>query len=493
MCSCSSGPILRRLGRRCELIGEAAASIAVDRTALDYVRVFASRSGVVGMPLGSLKLPGGFAYNYIHVRRGDVDLLPDDDLVLEFGDRVGVLCHRADFDAVRRFFGDSIKGVADFSYISLGVGAAMGLLVGLIPIPIPGVGRITLETRRGPAGCARAWPPPSHRNRVDTAAVGEPGAAKLRAHGVPGAGRHRVGTQVRHDGGGERPHAASARRHHHARADRGDDDRGTAARNSCRRSVRRRLRCDRESRHPGVREPRRPLGAARHRLRDGVSVGDSREDLVRSDRRIGPRQLKAAMIARGGRKAIAAIALALSVSATTHAQGRTDVVTLANGDRITGEIVRLERGRLEFKTDDAGTLYLEWDKLSSLVSTRLVEVLTTDGRRFLGSLGPAAVRSITVVTSEVSLQMSEVTLITPIGTSFWRQLDGSIDAGFSYTKSSGVAQLNVNSDTVPQARVPGTPHGVAHPDEERRRFGSRRSGVRWKCRICVIRGSAGSS
>jgi len=78
------------------------------------------------------------------VRRGDVDLLPDDDLVLEFGDRVGLLCHRANFDPVRRFFGDSIKGVADFSYISLGVGAAMGLLIGLIPFPIPGVGRVTL-------------------------------------------------------------------------------------------------------------------------------------------------------------------------------------------------------------------------------------------------------------------------------------------------------------------------------------------------------------
>jgi hypothetical protein len=156
------------------------------------------------------------------------------------------------------------------------------------------------------------------------------------------------------------------------------------------------------------------------------------------------------MIGRGGRTAIVAIAVALSVSATTHAQGRTDVVTLANGDRITGEIVQLERGRLEFKTDDAGTLYLEWDKLSSLVTTRPVEVLTTDGRRFLGSLGPAVARSTTVVTSEgeVSLQMSEVTLITPIGTSFWRQLDGSVDAGFSWTQSSGVAQLNVNSDTV---------------------------------------------
>ena len=132
------------VGRAVEHVGEAAASIAADRSALDYVRVFASRSAVVGMPLGGLALPGGFAYRYIHVRRGDADLLPDDGLVLEFGDRVGVLCHRADFDAVRRFFGDSIKGVADFSYISLGVGAALGLLVGLIPLPIPGVGRITL-------------------------------------------------------------------------------------------------------------------------------------------------------------------------------------------------------------------------------------------------------------------------------------------------------------------------------------------------------------
>ena len=70
------------------------------------------------------------------------------------------------------------------------------------------------------------------------------------------------------------------------------------------------------------------------------------------------------MMTGRGTKAIAAIALALSVGATTHAQGRTDVVTLPNGDRITGEIKRLERGRLEFKTDDAGTLYLEWDKIA---------------------------------------------------------------------------------------------------------------------------------
>jgi len=140
------------------------------------------------------------------------------------------------------------------------------------------------------------------------------------------------------------------------------------------------------------------------------------------------------------------------------AQGRTDVVTLPNGDRITGEVVRLDRGRLEFKTDDAGTLYLEWDKLATVQATRPMEVVTEDGRRFLGSLGPAASRMLRVVGSDepVSVAMAEVTIIRQIGSSFWSKLDGSIDAGYSYTRSSGVAQLNVNWETyyrTPAARA----------------------------------------
>jgi hypothetical protein len=147
---------------------------------------------------------------------------------------------------------------------------------------------------------------------------------------------------------------------------------------------------------------------------------------------------------------IFSVLAAAALTAAPAAQGNTDVVTLSNGDRITGEVKRLDRGRLEFSTDDAGTLYLEWDKLVSVVATRQFEVVTNDGRRFLGSLGPAAVRSVSVAAPDttVTLAMAEVSIVTPIGASFWRKLDGSFDAGFSYTRSSGVAQLNVNSDTV---------------------------------------------
>ena len=97
--------------------------------------------------------------------------------------------------------------------------------------------------------------------------------------------------------------------------------------------------------------------------------------------------------------ALVALGLALCPGAALHAQPKTDVVTFANGDRITGEVKQLDRGRLEFSTDDAGTLYLEWDKLVSVVAARIVEVVTTDGRRFLARTGDGDEKTVDLLTS----------------------------------------------------------------------------------------------
>jgi putative transport protein len=111
---------------------------------LDFLRVFVSRPALVGQPLGELVLPDGVQYLVVHVRRGDADLLGRPDLVLESGDRVGILTDRASFPAVRKFFGDSIKGTAEFSYVSIGLGLALGFLVGAIHVPLPGIGKLTI-------------------------------------------------------------------------------------------------------------------------------------------------------------------------------------------------------------------------------------------------------------------------------------------------------------------------------------------------------------
>ena len=64
--------------------------------------------------------------------------------MLESGDRVGVLAHRGDFAAMRKFFGDSIKTTAEFSYIGIGIGMALGFLLGAIQFPLPAIGKISL-------------------------------------------------------------------------------------------------------------------------------------------------------------------------------------------------------------------------------------------------------------------------------------------------------------------------------------------------------------
>jgi putative transport protein len=139
------GPTREALAEASRILGEAAPGhIVKDRRDLDYLRVFASRPTVVGRTLGNLDLPGEKAGIIVQLRRGDADIEPRPDLVLESGDRVGLLAHRGDFAAMRKFFGDSIKATAEFSYIGIGIGMALGFLIGAIQLPLPGIGKISV-------------------------------------------------------------------------------------------------------------------------------------------------------------------------------------------------------------------------------------------------------------------------------------------------------------------------------------------------------------
>jgi putative transport protein len=124
--------------------------LARDRSDLSYQRFFVSKSHLTGVALGELAMPPDFPLHILHLRRHDMDIVPRPDTTLEIGDRIGVLVPPANIAAARAFFGDSLKSTAEFSYVSVGIGMVLGVLLGLVPIPLPGVGTVNLGIGGGP-------------------------------------------------------------------------------------------------------------------------------------------------------------------------------------------------------------------------------------------------------------------------------------------------------------------------------------------------------
>ena len=68
---------------------------------------------------------------------------------------------------------------------------------------------------------------------------------------------------------------------------------------------------------------------------------------------------------------------------------KTDVIYIDNGDRITGEIVKLERGILEYKTDNLSTLRVKWEYVVRISSNLQYDIELESGARYIGIIEQA--------------------------------------------------------------------------------------------------------
>ena len=133
---------------------------------------------------------------------------------------------------------------------------------------------------------------------------------------------------------------------------------------------------------------------------------------------------------------------------------KTDVVTITNGDRLTGELKSLERGKLRFKTAATDTISIEWDDVASLKSDQNILVETEMGERYLGHLGAAADERLIVVETDsgpIELEMIHIVIMEPIEKKGFDRFDGDITAGYNFAKASEVTQIVFGFDL--QART----------------------------------------
>jgi hypothetical protein len=144
--------------------------------------------------------------------------------------------------------------------------------------------------------------------------------------------------------------------------------------------------------------------------------------------------------------------LLLSICCPVHAR-RKDVVVMNNGDHFTGEVKRLKNGLLMLETDYVtGPIALDWNQVESVQSTATFQILLNNGKRIVGKfekVSPEKTKEqdflIHEATEEVQVPSASIAKIDSQKPTFWRQLQGAIDFGYSFT--SGNSQSTFNADT----------------------------------------------
>lgn len=113
-------------------------------------RILVTRPEINGKRLGSLKLRNHYGINISRVYRAGVLLLADPDLRLQLGDRLTVVGEKAAVHNVEAVLGNAVKSLKEPNLISIFIGIILGLVIGAIPIPIPGMASVKLGYAGGP-------------------------------------------------------------------------------------------------------------------------------------------------------------------------------------------------------------------------------------------------------------------------------------------------------------------------------------------------------
>lgn len=112
-------------------------------------KIVVTRSEINGRKLGSLRLHNRYRVNVSRINRMGLHLLATPDLTLQFGDRLTIVGTADALEKVEAEMGGKVATLKDPNLASIFVGITIGLMLGCIPIFVPGV---SLPVRLGLAG-----------------------------------------------------------------------------------------------------------------------------------------------------------------------------------------------------------------------------------------------------------------------------------------------------------------------------------------------------
>lgn len=101
--------------------------------------ILVTKPSLNGVKLGSLKLRNSFGINITRVNRAGIDLLASPSLRLQFGDKLTIVGESKAIDNVSMILGNEEKQLNTPNLFSIFIGLAVGLVLGSIPLSLPGM------------------------------------------------------------------------------------------------------------------------------------------------------------------------------------------------------------------------------------------------------------------------------------------------------------------------------------------------------------------
>ena len=102
-------------------------------------RILVTNGSVNGKSLGKLGLYDGLGFNVTRVNRAGIDLIAHADLEVQIGDRVTVVGSESAIKNIEKLLGNSLTNLRHPNIIPIFLGIFLGMLVGSVPILIPGI------------------------------------------------------------------------------------------------------------------------------------------------------------------------------------------------------------------------------------------------------------------------------------------------------------------------------------------------------------------
>ena len=128
---------------------------------------------------------------------------------------------------------------------------------------------------------------------------------------------------------------------------------------------------------------------------------------------------------------------------------KTDKVFLRNGNMLTGEIKSMKFAKLLFEVDGPGKIDIKWEYIVKIESNKTLQITLRNGDVYVTTLD--SLFSVVPFTT-----LDELVEIVRIKDKFIKRLDGNVNLGFNYAKSSDNAQFTFSSTTTyrkPKAEI----------------------------------------